>query len=231
MNFAVVVFPGSNCEVDSYHVIKHVLREPVEYVWHDATDLERFDCIVLPGGFTYGDYLRCGAIARFSPVMRAVSQEAERGKLILGICNGFQILTECGMLPGALVRNAGLRFVCRFVHLRCENPETPFTNRLHEGEVLSMPIAHGEGQYVASPDTLSELRQNRQVVFRYCQPDGALAADANPNGSMDAIAGICNRRRNIFGLMPHPERCSEDALGGADGRMVFQSILSSRVCA
>ncbi|MCS6859493.1 MAG: phosphoribosylformylglycinamidine synthase subunit PurQ [Abditibacteriales bacterium] len=217
MNFGVVVFPGSNCDVDAYHVIKNVLAQPVDYVWHQETNLSKYDCLVLPGGFSYGDYLRCGAIARFSPVMQAVQEHAARGKLVIGICNGFQILVEARLLPGALLKNVGQRFVCKFVRIRCENDDTPFTRRLTKGQVLSMPVAHGEGCYYCDAATLAALKANHQIVFRY---DGD-----NPNGSLDDIAGICNRERNVLGMMPHPERAAEAILGSVDGRGVWESIV------
>jgi phosphoribosylformylglycinamidine synthase len=219
MNFGVVVFPGSNCDVDAYHVIKNVIEQPVDYVWHEETNLSKYDCIVLPGGFAYGDALRCGAIARFSPVMQAVQEHAAKGKLVIGICNGFQILVEARQLPGALIKNAGQRFACKFIRIRCENTDTPFTRQLAKGQVLSMPIAHGEGNYYCDAETLAELKANNQIIFRY--------VGENPNGSLDDIAGICNRERNVFGMMPHPERASETILGSQDGRGVWESILSA----
>ncbi len=218
MKFGVVVFPGSNCDVDAYHVIKNVIEQPVDYVWHEETNLSKYDCLVLPGGFSYGDALRCGAIARFSPVMQAVQEHAAKGKLLIGICNGFQILVEARLLPGALIKNAGQRFACKFIRIRCENTDTPFTRQLTQGQVLAMPIAHGEGCYYCDAATLDELKANNQIVFRY--------VGENPNGSLDDIAGICNRERNVFGMMPHPERASEAILGSADGRGVWESILS-----
>lgn len=217
MNFGVVVFPGSNCDVDAYHVIKNVIEQPVDYVWHEETNLSQYDCIVLPGGFAHGDALRCGAIARFSPVMQAVQEHAAQGKLVIGICNGFQVLVEAHLLPGALIKNAGQRFACKFIRIRCENDGTPFTRKLTRGQVLSMPIAHGEGCYYCDAETLAELKANNQIVFRY--------VSENPNGSLDDIAGICNRERNVFGMMPHPERASEAILGSADGRGVWESII------
>lgn len=226
MNFAILVFPASNCEVDAFHVIRDVLEQPVDYVWHEERCLRNYDCIVVPGGFSYGDHLRCGAIARFSPVMQAVREQVDNGKLVIGICNGFQILTESHLLPGALIRNAGQRFVCRFIRLRCENHETPFTNRLNAGRQLAIPVAHGEGQFVATADTLKELEANRQIVFRYCDERGEPTAESNPNGAMDNIAGIVNQAGNVLGMMPHPERCSEPELGGADGRGVWESIMN-----
>lgn len=220
MNFGVVVFPGSNCDVDAYHVIKNVMEQPVDYIWHEETNVSKYDCIVLPGGFSYGDALRCGAIARFSPVMQAVQEHAAQGKLLIGICNGFQILVEAHLLPGALIKNAGQRFVCKFIRIRCENTDTPFTRKLTKGQVLSMPVAHGEGCYYCDDDTLAELKANNQIVFRY--------VGENPNGSLDDIAGICNRARNVFGMMPHPERAAEALLGSEDGRGIWESILNSQ---
>ncbi|MBI2094768.1 MAG: phosphoribosylformylglycinamidine synthase subunit PurQ [Candidatus Omnitrophica bacterium] len=225
MRFSVVVFPGSNCDHDCYHVLKHVLGQPTEFVWHKEREISKFDCVVLPGGFSYGDYLRTGAIARFSPVMEAVQKHAERGKLVIGICNGFQILTESGLLPGALLRNASLQFVCRFVHVRVENTDSPFTRKTSKSEVLEIPIAHGEGSYFADDDTLAELKKNDQILVRYTDRRGLLTPESNPNGSLESIAGICNKRRNVFGLMPHPERASERELGSVDGIKIFKSIL------
>ena len=225
MRFAVIVFPGSNCDVDCHHVAGAVLDQEVEYVWHHEEDLSGFDCILLPGGFSYGDYLRAGAIARFSPVMRAVREAARQGKFILGICNGFQILCEAGLLPGALHRNDNLKFRCHYTHLRVENNLTPFTNLCSEGQVLRVPIAHGEGNYYADESTLRDLEEDRQIVFRYCNPDGEVTPEANPNGSVGNIAGVCNPLGNVLGMMPHPERCAEAALGETDGRIVFESVL------
>lgn len=225
MRFGVVVFPGSNCDQDCYHVIRNVLEQPVEYVWHEERDLNRFDCIVLPGGFSYGDYLRVGAIARFAHVMEVLHDFAERGGLVIGICNGFQILLEAGLLPGAMLRNAHLRFACKYVHLRVDNTDTPFTRKYMPGQVVRIPIAHGDGNYYCDDETLAMLRANDQIVFRYCDADGRVTEQANPNGSLANIAGICNERRNVLGMMPHPERCSEDILGSADGKLLWESIL------
>jgi phosphoribosylformylglycinamidine synthase subunit PurQ / glutaminase len=226
MKFGVVVFPGSNCDHDAFHAIGGVLERPVEFIWHQSENLSGFDAIILPGGFSYGDYLRTGAIARFSPVMRAVAKFAQSGGLVLGICNGFQILCEAGLLPGALMRNIGLRFICRHVHIRVETCETPFTSAAEVGRVLRIPINHGEGNYVCDDATLAELKGNDQIVFRYCAPDGSLDPAANPNGSLDAIAGICNRQRNVLGMMPHPERAVESVLGSTDGLVVFRSLIA-----
>ena len=223
----VVVFPGSNCDHDALYAVNEVLHESAEFIWHQSQDLSGFDAVILPGGFSYGDYLRTGAIARFSPVMNAIARFARSGGLVLGICNGFQILCEAGLLPGALMRNKGLRFVCRHVHLRVENTATPFTSAAQAGQVLRIPIAHAEGNYVCDATTLAELKQNHQIVFRYCAPDGRLDPVANPNGSLDAIAGVCNRERNVMGMMPHPERADEAALGSTDGLVVLRSLVQS----
>ena len=225
MRFGVVVFPGTNCDADCYHVIKNVLHQPVEYIWHREIHPDRFDCIVLPGGFSYGDHLRAGAIARFSPVMSAIERFAADGGLVLGICNGFQILAEAGLLPGALLPNSGLQFRCEWVTIRVEDTNTPFTCACKPGQVLRMPIAHGEGRYFADPDTIAELERHGQITFRYCTPSGELADEANPNGSIGAIAGIRNAAGNVVALMPHPERCAEAILGGEDGRRIFESVL------
>ena len=219
MKFGVVRFPGSNCDQDAYFAIRDVLKQPVEYVWHQETSVHGFDCIVLPGGFSYGDYLRTGAIARFSPVMSAVRDHAERGGFVIGICNGFQVLCEAHMLPGALVRNVGLKFRCRMVNLVVENAATPWTGSARVGQVLRIPIAHGEGCYVAEPWTLDELRSNGQIIFRYSNDAG----EPTP----ESIAGIANRSFNVLGMMPHPERASEAILGSADGRLIFESLLKA----
>jgi phosphoribosylformylglycinamidine synthase I len=229
MKFGVVVFPGSNCDHDSYHVLGTVLAQPVDFIWHQSEKVAGFDAIILPGGFAYGDYLRTGAIARFSPVMKAVAKFARDGGLVLGICNGFQILAEAGLLPGAMLRNAGLRFICRHVHIRVETTDTPFTCAAHVGQVLKIPIAHSEGRYFCDDDTLAELERNRQIIFRYTTPEGAEDPAANPNGSLANIAGICNRERNVLGLMPHPERASESSLGSTDGAVIFHSMVESLV--
>jgi phosphoribosylformylglycinamidine synthase subunit PurQ / glutaminase len=226
MKFGVVVFPGSNCEVDCYYVIEEVLREDVEYVWHRSTDVSPYDCLVLPGGFSYGDYLRCGAIARFSPVMEAIADFAREGGLVIGICNGFQILCEAGLLPGAMLRNTSLNFICKFVNLRVENIATPWTNRGQAKQVISMPIAHGEGNYIADQATHQRLQEEGRIVLRYCDERGEINEGANPNGSMDNIAGVCNEGLNVFGLMPHPERASEEVLGSMDGLVIWESIMA-----
>jgi phosphoribosylformylglycinamidine synthase len=227
MKFGVVVFPGSNCDHDAYHALGLVLHQPVEFLWHRSEQLNGCDAIVLPGGFSFGDYLRTGAIARFSPVMRAVGKFARAGGMILGVCNGFQILCEAGLLPGVLQRNAGMRFVCRQVHVRVETTDTPFTSAASPGQVLQIPIAHGDGNYFCDQSTLAELERNRQIVFRYTAADGREDAGANPNGSLANIAGVCNRERNVVGLMPHPERAVEAALGSVDGLVIFRSLIES----
>ncbi len=228
MRFGVVIFPGTWSDQDCHHVLGTVLAQPVEYVWHKDTDLRRFDAIVLPGGFSYGDYLRTGAIARFSPVMRSVERFAAEGGLVIGICNGFQILCEAGLLPGVLMRNRDLRFHCQWTHLRTETTDTPFSGRCERRQVLRIPISHGEGCYYADPVTLAELKANDQIVFRYCEPDGRVTDESNPNGSIENIAAICNRARNVLGMMPHPERCAEEVLGGVDGRVIFESMAAHR---
>jgi len=225
MKFGVVVFPGSNCDDDAFHVAHHVLGQQAEFIWHQSADLAGSDAIILPGGFSYGDYLRTGAIARFSPVMRSVEKFARAGGIVLGICNGFQILLEAGLLPGAMLRNAGLRFRCLPVHIRVEATDTPFTCAAERGQIIQAPIAHNDGNYFCDPSALDALERNNQIIFRYTTPDGREEASANPNGSIGNIAGICNRERNVMGLMPHPERASEIALGSADGLIIFKSLL------
>jgi phosphoribosylformylglycinamidine synthase subunit PurQ / glutaminase len=230
MKFGVVQFPGSNCDDDALYAIGSVIGEPVDFIWHQSENLSGYDAILLPGGFSYGDYLRTGAIARFSPVMRALDRFAKSGGLVLGVCNGFQILLEAGLLPGAMLRNQGLRFLCRQVHIRVENTDTPFTCAARVGQVLKMPIAHMDGNYFCDPDTLAALERNRQILFRYARPDGSVDAndrESNPNGSLAAIAGLCNRERNVAGLMPHPERAAEPALGSADGLVILRSMAES----
>ena len=231
MKFGVVTFPGSNCDHDAFHVLSAVLGQPAAWVWHEAADLGGFDAVVLPGGFAYGDYLRTGAIASHAPVMEAVKQFAARGGLVMGICNGFQILLEAGLLPGAMLRNRRLKFLCRDVHLRVETAATPFTSACQAGQVLRMPIAHMEGNYFCDAAALAALERNGQIVFRYASPAGEVVdtEDANPNGALANIAGICNAERNVLGLMPHPERASEALLGSADGRLIFESMISSLV--
>ncbi len=225
VKFGVVVFPGSNCDHDAYHVCKKILGQDAAFLWHKDHSLQNADVVILPGGFSYGDYLRCGAIARFSPVMREVAAFAADGGLVIGICNGFQILVEAGLLPGVLLRNDSLRFVCRYVHLRVENAFTPFTGEYSPGEVLSIPVAHGDGNYFVDDATLADLEANRQVVFRYCDPEGAITPGANPNGSLGNIAGIINPAGNVLGMMPHPERASDPLLGHTDGRRFFDSVI------
>lgn len=224
MKFGVIIFPGSNCDHDAYHVISKHVGQPVDFIWHRDTDLRSYDAVIIPGGFSYGDYLRAGALARFSPVMNSVRKFAAEGKLVLGICNGFQILCEAGLLPGALIRNRDLHFICGHVNVRVESVDTPFTQELTAGSVLSMPIAHAEGNYVCDDRTLEELHGEDRIVFRYCDRQGQVTEASNPNGSRDNIAGICNRERNVMGLMPHPERACEDLLGSSDGREVFRSL-------
>jgi phosphoribosylformylglycinamidine synthase len=225
LKFAIIVFPGSNCDHDAYHVVKHVLGEEAEYVWHKEASLKGFDCVILPGGFSYGDYLRTGAIARFSPVMSAVVDFAGKGGLVLGICNGFQILTEAGLLPGVLMRNKGLKFICSQVKLRVENNSTPFTNQYKPAEITDIPIAHADGSYFAEKDTIKLLEDNGRIVFRYCDANGQTSDTANPNGSINNIAAIVNEKGNVMGTMPHPERACEADLGSVGGLPVFKSIL------
>jgi phosphoribosylformylglycinamidine synthase I len=227
MKFGVIVFPGSNCDHDAYHVISKHVGQPVDFVWHRETDLSAYDAVIIPGGFSYGDYLRAGALAAHSPVMASVKEFAARGRLVLGICNGFQILCESGLLPGALIRNKELHFICRHVNVRVETTETPFTHMLHAGQVLNLPIAHAEGNYVCDDATYEELLREDRIVFRYSDASGALTGEANLNGSRDHIAGICSRARNVLGLMPHPERACEDLLGSADGRDIFRSLAAT----
>jgi phosphoribosylformylglycinamidine synthase subunit PurQ / glutaminase len=225
VKFAIVQFPGSNCDQDCIHALSSIAGVNADYVWHKATSLGGFEAVVLPGGFSYGDYLRCGAIARFSPIMRAVKSFAADGGLVIGICNGFQILCESGLLPGALVRNRGLHFICEHIHVRVERHNSPFTNATWNGAVLHLPIAHGEGCYFAEDDVLHHLEREGRILFRYCDARGRTTEAANPNGSKDNIAGICNEARNICGLMPHPERACDPLLGSTDGLLIFQSML------
>jgi phosphoribosylformylglycinamidine synthase subunit PurQ / glutaminase len=221
MKFGVIVFPGSNCDRDVAYVTRDLLGQPTRMVWHEETDISDLDIVVIPGGFSYGDYLRCGAIARFSPVMKATIEQANQGKLVLGICNGFQVLTEAGLLPGALVRNRGLHFICDRSGLKVERTNLPWTQVYQPGQIITLPIAHGEGQYYADADTLAELEDNGQVLFRY--------ADENPNGSLNNIAGICNLKGNVLGMMPHPERAADAMLGGTDGLGLFEGLLKVAV--
>ena len=227
MKFGIVVFPGSWSQQDFYHVIVNVLKEDACYLWHKEADLKGSDCVILPGGFAHGDYLRTGAIARFSPIMGEVARFAEKGGPVLGSCNGFQILTEAGLLPGALLRNDCLHYRCKWVHLRVESQDTPFTGRMQRGQVVRMPISHGEGRYYIDRETFKRLADNDQVIFRYCDERGNPTKEANPNGSLDHVAGVCNERRNVLGLMPHPERAAEAILGSEDGRLMFASILDT----
>jgi phosphoribosylformylglycinamidine synthase I len=227
MKFGVLVFPGSNCDQDTQHVIAEVVRQPVTFLWHDSDDLDGADAILVPGGFAYGDYLRTGAIARFSPVMQAVKQFAADGGLVLGICNGFQILTEAGLLPGALMRNAGLKYICKHVSLRVESDRSPFTNQFAKGEILRMPIGHMEGNYFCEPDELRRLEAEDRIAFRYCTSAGDVTPEANPNGSLGNIAGVLSEKRNVLGMMPHPDRSSEVILGSADGWKIFTSMVAA----
>jgi phosphoribosylformylglycinamidine synthase I len=227
MKFGVIVFPGSNCDHDAYHVISKHVGQPVDFIWHRETDLSSYDALIIPGGFSYGDYLRAGALASFSPVMASVKNFAAQDKLVLGICNGFQILCEAGLLPGALIRNRELHFVCEHVNVRVEDTDTPFTHELRRGQVLKLPVAHAEGNYVCDDATFEELQRDNRIIFRYSDRQGRVSQEANINGSRDNIAGICNRGRNVMGLMPHPERACEDALGSSDGRAIFHSLVGA----
>ncbi|HEY6045017.1 MAG TPA: phosphoribosylformylglycinamidine synthase subunit PurQ [Pyrinomonadaceae bacterium] len=231
MKFGVIVFPGSNCDHDAYHVISKHVGQPVDFIWHRDTDLSSYDALIIPGGFSYGDYLRAGALASFSPVMNSVKRFAAQDKLVLGICNGFQILCEAGLLPGALIRNRELHFICEHVNVRVESTNTPFTHELHRGDVLTMPIAHAEGNYVCDDATLAELQHDDRIIFRYADAAGQVSDATNVNGSRDNIAGICSRGRNVMGLMPHPERACEDSLGSSDGRAVFHSLAGALAAA
>ena len=227
MKFGVIIFPGSNCDHDAYWTIQHVANQPATFLWHESHDLENCDAIIVPGGFAYGDYLRTGAIAKFSPVMDSVRKFADGGGLVLGICNGFQILCESGLLPGALLRNAGLKYVCKPVHVRVENADTPFTNACRHDEILTIPIGHMEGNYFCDSSTLEQLQRENNIVFRYSTAEGQIAECANPNGSLENIAGICNPERNVLGMMPHPERASEPELGGTQGLKIFESLVGA----
>jgi phosphoribosylformylglycinamidine synthase len=229
MKFGVIVFPGSNCDHDAFHAVADVLHKPVEFIWHQSEDLAGADALILPGGFAYGDYLRTGAIARFSPVMNAVEKFAKAGGPVLGICNGFQILLEAGLLPGAVMRNSGLRYICRHVHIRIEETDTPFTNAARPGQILQIPIAHNDGNYTVDEASLRELERNRQILFRYTSTDGKDDAAGNPNGSLRNIAGVCNVQRNVAGLMPHPERAVESVLGSSDGLVIMKSMVEALV--
>lgn len=228
MKAAVIIFPGSNCDHDAWYTLTAIMGQHADMVWHkDRHDLSAYDLVVIPGGFSYGDYLRTGAIARFAPAMLDVMDFARRGGLVIGICNGFQILTECGLLPGALLRNRGLKFVCKHVFLRVENARTAFTSAYQRREVISIPIAHGDGNYFADADTLQRLEDSGRVVFRYCEENGELSDRSNPNGSLNHIAGIINEQGNVLGMMPHPERCADPILGRADGRRLFDGLLDA----
>ena len=227
MKFGVIIFPGSNCDHDAYHVLGQVAKQPVTFLWHESSDLQNCDAVIVPGGFAYGDYMRTGAIAALAPIMESVKKFAASGGLVLGICNGFQILCEAGLLPGAMLRNAGLKYVCKPVYLRVENAETPFTQLCRKGEVLKVPIGHMEGNYFCDPETLEKLQREQRIVFRYATPQGEITAAANPNGSLDNIAGICSEGRNVLGMMPHPERASEAELGMTDGFKVMQSLVGA----
>lgn len=231
MKFAVLVFPGSNCDQDCYYATQNVLGQPTDYVWHKNTeiDLFQYDCVIIPGGFSYGDYLRAGAIARFAPVMEKVEEYADRGGLVIGICNGFQILLEAGMLPGAMLHNQDLNFKCKYINLKIENANTPFTGEMNQGELVNIPVAHKEGNYFIDENGLQELEQNNQIILRYVNEAGKATAEANPNGSVDNIAGIINKNGNVMGMMPHPERAVDDILGNGscDGYKFFESILKS----
>jgi phosphoribosylformylglycinamidine synthase len=227
VNFAILQFPASNCDQDALHVVRQTMGHRARFFWHKETSLGDVDVVIVPGGFSYGDYLRTGAIARFSPIMQAVQQFAANGGLVLGICNGFQILCEAGLLPGALVRNRSLQFRCEHIYLKTLTSDSPFTRAVPPERLLRIPVAHGEGCYFADDATLGELESNRQILWQYCNAEGAVEDDANPNGSLRNIAGICNRRRNVAGLMPHPERASEPLLGSADGRLIFESVVAA----
>ena len=227
MKFGVIIFPGSNCDHDAFWTVQSVARQPVTFLWHESHDLENCDAVIVPGGFAYGDYLRTGAIAKFSPVMESLQKFAASGDPVLGICNGFQILCESGLLPGALMRNAGLKYVCKPVQVRVETADTPFTNACQQGEVLTIPIGHMDGNYFCDDATLAELRRDNRIVFRYCSLAGEITAESNPNGSRENIAGICSPGRNVLGLMPHPERASEPELGSADGFKIFASLVGA----
>ncbi|MBN1273846.1 MAG: phosphoribosylformylglycinamidine synthase subunit PurQ [Candidatus Aminicenantes bacterium] len=225
MKFGIVVFPGSNCDRDTFHVCNHVLGHKTVYLWHKSHDLQDVDCVILPGGFSYGDYLRPGAIGKFSPLMNEVGEYADKGGLVLGICNGFQVLLELGLLPGAMLRNKNLKFLCQFVHLRLEDNKTAFTRKAKIGQILRMPIAHFDGNYYADPGILDELRKENRVILRYCDANGLVSEDNNVNGSAESIAGLINKKGNVMGLMPHPERCSEQILSSEDGRVIFESVI------
>lgn len=226
MKFGVVIFPGSNCDMDMIYVLRNIMEQEVVELWHKDTDLQNVDAIVLPGGFSYGDYLRSGAIARYSPIMEKVIEFAHRGGFVFGVCNGFQILCESGLLPGALLHNENQKFICKNVYIIPDNTTNAITHKLDKQKPLKIPIAHGEGRYYASEETLQQMRVNGQILFRYCNQHGEITSEANPNGSIENIAGVCNQKKNVFGMMPHPERASDDELGNTDGYAIFESILS-----
>ena len=231
LTFGILLFPGSNCDHDAYHVISKVMGQEARFIWHKDEHLGDVDAVIVPGGFSYGDYLRVGAIARFSPIMKDLIRFANEGGLVIGICNGFQILCESGLLPGALIRNENLRFVCKDVHLRVDRANTPFTNKMAEGDVIELHVAHGDGNYFASPEEIKQLEERGQIVFRYTTEEGVVAAEANPNGSIHNIAGIVNEQGNVMGLMPHPERCAEELIGSGDGLKVFESMIAHATAA
>jgi len=226
LKFGIILFPGSNCDHDCHHVISNVFEQRCEYIWHENRSLDGYDCIVIPGGFSYGDYLRTGAIARFSPVMKKIEKFASSGKPVIGICNGFQVLVETGLLPGAFIKNSSTKFMCKWINIRVENNKSPFTHLLDVGDVLKIPIAHAEGNYYATNDVIRRLQENSLIAFKYCNEEGVVSNNSNPNGSIENIAGIMNSGGNILGMMPHPERCSEEILGGTDGKLIFESIIS-----
>lgn len=229
VKFGVVVFPGSNCDHDCYYVLKNILKQNVQFFWHKEISVANVDALILPGGFSYGDYLRCGAIARFSPIMKSVIEFANKGGVVLGICNGFQILCETGLLPGVLLRNKSLKFICDYVHLSVENNSTRFTSEYTESEVIKIPIAHGDGCYFADVETLKKLEDNRRIVFRYCNADGTISDESNPNGALHNIAGIINETGNVLGMMPHPERASDEVLRHTDGKKMFESVIKNLI--
>lgn len=227
LKFGIVVFPGSNCDHDCYHVTKNVLRQEAEFVWHEETNLGGYDCIIIPGGFSYGDYLRTGSIASLSPIMKSVAEFASSGSPVIGICNGFQVLVEAGLLPGSFIRNDSLKFVCKWVYIKVENNNSVFTSSMRKGDVLRIPVAHGDGNYFCTDQDLRMLKENSRIAFRYCDENGEVTDSSNPNGSVDNIAGITNEEGNVLGMMPHPERCSEAILGGEDGKAIFESVISN----
>jgi len=226
LKFGVVIFPGSNCDYDTYYALKDVCQQETTFLWHKEHDLKNVDCVILPGGFSYGDYLRSGSIAAFSPLMQEVKEFALKGGLVLGICNGFQVLLELGLLPGAMLRNKNLKFLCQFVHIRVENDKTPFSHRAKKGQILKIPIAHFDGNYFAPPETIQEIKDNNQIVFRYSNAEGQINEESNVNGSAESIAGLINKAGNVMGMMPHPERASELLLSSEDGRVIFESIIT-----